>query len=182
MLKMNASPQTASSLKLIQKWLSDHIAADGMQLKQSQKDNKIGNYVLAAPAVHIGLVPPNGVVDPAAGLRVPCLVIGAAESDSDAEETRITLQITAIVYDPGTQDGPASLVPNFDGYLTLINLLDRVREWVMKEDGAAGCFSLEGGVKLTPYEEQPWPYWYGFLTFTVSGEPYPVTKYADVLR
>ncbi|MCI1965883.1 MAG: hypothetical protein LKJ17_07105 [Oscillospiraceae bacterium] len=182
MFEMNSSPQTASLLKLIQKWLENHITADRLQLKQPRKDNAIGSYVLSPPAVHVGLVPPNGIIDPTAGLRIPCLVIGAAESDSDGDETRIALQVTGIVYDPGTQDGTASLNPNFDGYLTLMNLLDRVRQWVTREDGVADLFQLAGGVKLTPYEEQPWPYWYGFLTFTVTGEPYPVTKYADVLR
>lgn len=182
----NSSPQIVSSLKLIKEWLEDLIATDKVQLKRPSKDNRVSGYELVAPAVHIGLVPPNGILDESAGIRIPCLAVGIEEANGDADETRLALRITAIVYDPGTQSaesgGAATLTPNFDGYTTLLNFMDRVKAWILREDGAAGCFALEGGVKLTPYEEQPWPYWYGALTFAVSGGPYAVTKYADALN
>ncbi len=177
--------QTVSSLNAVKEWLEGHISADKIQLKVPSADNKIGDYKLAAPAVHAGLIPPDGIIYPTDGIRIPCLVVGTPETNGDSESTEMELQITAIVYDPGTQtpeiSGP-KLIPNFDGYITLLNFLDRVKEWVQREDGAAGRFQLESPVKLKTYEDQPWPYWYGFLSFTVSGEPYPVTKYADVLN
>lgn len=177
--------QTVSSLNHIKKWLEDLIASDRIELKAAPKDNRTDAYKLVSPAVHIGLVPPNGVLDQATGIRIPCLILGTPETDGDRDGSEMNLQITAIVYDPGFQKSDGNnqlqLNPNFDGYVTLLNFLDRVKSWIQREDGAANQFQLESSVKLKTYEEQPWPYWYGFLTFTVSGEPYPVTKYADAL-
>ncbi len=177
--------QTASSLNQVKSWLENLIATEHIELKQPDRDNKANYYSLVAPAVHICLVPPNCLVDPA-GTRIPCLVVGTSESAEDSDSSSMELHITAIVYDPGFQKedaaGRLQLVPNFDGYITLLNLLDRVKGWVRREDGIADRFQLEGAVRLKTYEEQPWPYWYGSLSFTVSGVPYPVTKYADALN
>lgn len=177
--------QAVSSLNKVQDWLKKQIAAEHIVLKQPGKDNKATGYNLVAPAVHVGLVPPNCIVD-SAGIRIPCLVVGTPELADDHDSATMELQITAIVYDPGLQKtdsaGVLQLTPNFDGYVTLLNFLDRVKGWIQKQDGIAGELQLESAVRLKPYEEQPWPYWYGFLSFTVSGEPYPVTKYADALN
>lgn len=183
MSDMDSVPQSASALRLIQKWLEGHIEEDQIMLKRPQAGNKAGGYNLAAPAVHLGLVPPDSILDPDGDIRIPCLVVGISESNGDSEEELLNLRITAIVYDPGTQSvGTAALEPNFEGYTILLNLLDRVRAWVLREDGAAKRFQLEGSVKLSPYEEQPWPYWYGSLSFMVSDKPYPLTKYDNVLN
>lgn len=178
--------QTVSSLESIKKWLESLILTDHIKQKAPRKDNKVSTYTLVSPAVHIGFVPPDGIIDSAASMRIPCLVVGTAETNGDEDSTTMELQITAIVYDPGLQKQDESsqlqLTPNFDGYATLLNFLDRVKGWIQREDGIADRFQLESPVKLKTYEEQPWPYWYGFLTFTVSGEPYPVTRFADVLN
>lgn len=179
--------QTVSSLEAIKKWLERSISSDHLKFKAPRKDNTVNSYELVVPAVHIGFVPPNSIIDSSAGMRIPCLVIGTDETDGDKDNTEMSLQITAIVYDPGQQNFEGTgqqlqLTPNFDGYITLLNFLDRVKEWIQREDGIAEQFQLESSVKLKTYEEQPWPYWYGFLTFTVSGEPYPVTRYADALK
>jgi len=177
--------QTVSSLNEIKKWFEKLIEKEKIQFKQPSQDNKAVTYTLTAPAVHIGFVPPNGILDPG-GMRIPCLVVGTPETDGDQDSTIMELQITAIVYDPGEQkadsDHQLQLTPNFDGYITLLNFLDRVKVWIQREDGIADRFQLQSPVKLKTYEEQPWPYWYGFLSLTVSGAPYPVTKYADVLN
>lgn len=177
--------QAVSSLNQVKSWLKERIASEHIELKRPGKDNKATGYNLVAPAVHVGLVPPNSIVDPT-GVRTPCLVVGTPELVDDHDSATMELQITAIVYDPGLQEtgatGVLQLSPNFDGYVTLLNFLDRIKGWIQKQDGVAGEFQLESAVRLKTYEEQPWPYWYGFLSFTVSGELYPVTKYADALN
>lgn len=179
--------QTVSSLTKIKSWLEKLIAAEHLTLKSPTDGEHASSYRLAVPAVHVGYVPPNGVLDPKAKPRIPCLVVGAEQSDDDRDGTVIAVRITAAVYDPGEQTfGQSSqqlqLVPNFDGYITLLNFLDRVKEWMLRSDAIAGRFQLESPVALKTYEEQPWPYWYGTLTFTASGLASPVTGFAEALR
>lgn len=179
--------QTVSSLEQIKEWLEDLITAEKITFKSPQKDNKADTYKLVPPAVHVGFVPPNSIVEQNSKIRIPCLVVGTSETDGDQDSTTMNLQIMAAVYDPGSQmmapdRQQLQLIPNFDGYITLLNFLDRVKEWIQRNDGIADRFQLESPVKLKTYDEQPWPYWYGFLTFTVSGEANPVTRYKDVLN
>ena len=178
--------QTVSALCAVKEWLEKQIEASHVELKRPDQDGKITAYTLAAPSVHIGFVPPNGIVDPAV-MRIPCLVVGTPETTDDHDTAEMELQLTAIVYDPGLQKKDEKgqqlqLTPNFDGYITLLNFLDRVKSWVQKNDSIAGKFQLESSVRLKTYEEQPWPYWYGFLSFTVSGVAYPMTRYAEILN
>ena len=151
-----------------------------------EHDNKVLDYKLVSPSVHIGFVPPNSYIDTSVKVRIPCLLIGCPEVNDDQESTEINLQITAIIYDPGFQqkskeDMHLQIVPNFDGYISLINILDTVKEWIQRNDGIDNM-NLISPIKMRTYEEQPWPYWYGYLAFTVSGSPSPVTRYADVLN
>lgn len=183
MSENNDFPQTVSSLTILKKWLESHLAKEEIKLKQPRSDNRIGFYRLAEPAVHIGLVPPDGILDPNGKTRIPCLVVGMMKTDDDREETNFSVRITGIVYDPGIQDGKeGQLQPNFDGYLTLLNFLDRVKSWLLKEDGVENRLELKGSVALTPYEEQPWPYWYGCLEMVLSSTAYPKTRYTEALR
>lgn len=179
--------QVVSSLDRMKTWLEGQINAEKLVLKSPVQENRADAYALVTPAVHIGYVPPNGILDQNAKIRIPCLVVGAPEADDDRENTTFTVQVTAAVYDPGNQTFESDsqkiqLVPNFDGYITLLNFLDRVKEWVLRSDGIADRFQLESAVKLKTYEEQPWPYWYGSLIFMVSGIAAPVTRYADTLQ
>ncbi len=179
--------QTVSSLTEVQVWLTWLIAKEHIELKCPQADDRADHYTLAAPAVHIGYIPPKAELNSAGGIRIPCLVVGVTESAGDEDNTTLDLQITAVVWDPGIQspaeqEGQTQLAANFDGYITLLNILDRVKLWVQREDGIAERFQLESAVRLKTYEEQPWPYWYGSLSFTVSGSPDPKTRYADALN
>lgn len=179
--------QTESMLESLKKEMEQLLARDGRKYQCPLPDNKADRYELVLPSVYIGLIPPGCTLTPGAGPRIPCLVAGMLEDDSTSEATIIQLQITAVVYDPGIQEYDESgkflkLQANFDGFLTLINLLDCVKAEILRNDGITGRYTLEGAVKLRTYEEQPWPYWYGYLQFSVSGEPYPQTKYAQALR
>ena len=179
--------QVVSSLNRMKAWLEGLISTEKLMLKCPNKENRADAYTLVAPAVHVGYVPPNGILDQNAKIRIPCLVIGTPETNDDRDDTTITMQVTAAVYDPGNQiltpdTQKIQLLPNFDGYITLLNFLDRVKEWVLRSDVIADRFQLDSPVKLKTYEEQPWPYWYGSLAFTVSGIAAPVTRYAETLR
>lgn len=147
----------------------------------------LDKYELVTPAVHIGWIPAGSVLPTTDRIPIPCLVVGCDESDLDSESLDLHLQITAAVYDPGHQtiEGDSQqLLSDFslDGYTTLLNLLDLVRAKIVREGVVAQKFELVAGVKMQTYEEQPFPYWYGFLRFKVTGEGYPQTRYAELLN
>lgn len=179
--------QTVSSLLTMQGWLRRLIEKEQIQLKCPQFDDSAKLYTLAAPAVHIGYIPPKAELNPGDEIRIPCLVAGVTEVSGDEDNTTLNLQITAVVWDPGIQSpselaNQTWLAANFEGYITLLNLLDRIKLWVQREDGIAGIFQLESALRLKTYDEQPWPYWYGNLSFTVSCSPDPKIRYADALN
>lgn len=177
---------TVSMLQEIKAWAEDVLA--GVQLQRPAEGERLDRYELATPAVHIGWVPPGSVLPsgPDGPIRVPCVVIGAEELDADQESTDLQLMITAAVFDPGRQirgqDGNLSWEVNFDGYINLLNLLDRIRARLLRGRTIAGKYKLTSPVALKTYEEQPWPYWYGYLKFTLSGEAYPMSGYAEFVK
>ena len=178
--------QTTSLLFSVKAALEQSIQQRNLLFQQPLQNNQITEYQLVPPAVHIGFIP-FGSMAAAQSVRIPCLVIGASRADFTNESSEVVMQITAVIYDPGHQeylDGSSQLQiqPNFDGYQTLLNLLDAVRAELLRCSIIADEFELTSPVRLTPYEEQPWPYWYGCLEFTVAGAPYPQTDYAEFLR
>lgn len=177
---------TVSTLEEIKKWLQEKVLTE-VALQAPEARGEVSAYQLAEPVVHIGWVPPNGIIEQGEDIRIPCLVVGIDEVNSDSDSTEFKVQLTAVVYDPGHQEYPEQktrlqLTPNFDGYQTLLNLLDRVRAAILRRGGISKQFELLGAIKLKTYEEQPWPYWYGYLAFTLSGEAYPQLSYAKYLE
>ncbi len=178
--------QTVSSLKAVKGWLEQVL--EGVTYQQPFADGKLEDYQLTQPAVYLGWIPPGAVLEPTERVRLPCLVVGLNGVETDAESTTFDLQITVVVYDPGHQSysedasGPQlDLTPNFDGYSTLLNLLDLVRMRLLRTQFVADRLERLGGVTLKTYEEQPYPYWYGYLKCQLVAEGYPQTDFAEIM-
>lgn len=179
--------QAVSSLEKIRTWLENNISEEKIEMKAPSADDGTGVYALAAPGAYIGYVPPATMLNQNEKIRIPCLVVGLAGLEDSNEESTMALRITAAIYDPGYQSRSdesqqLQLQANFDGYITLLNFLDCVKEWVTRNDGIGGEFQLDSPVSLKTYDEQPWPYWYGTLEFTVLGNKKSVTRYTNVLN
>lgn len=179
--------ETVSALLAMQVWLARQIEAESVRLKSPQKNNRTDTYELVAPAVHVAYLPPKTQLAPDGSVRIPCLLVGTPDVEDDGENSRLDLRIAAAVYDPGTQKADSAglgiqLLPNLDGYVTLLNLLDRVKRWVRRNDGIADAFQLESPIRLSADEDQPWPYWYGAVMFTVSQQADPTTRYAKLIN
>lgn len=180
--------ETVSSLFCMKKWLEEQIQREKIRLKSPQPDDKTDTYALVAPAVHVGYIPPKAILNKDMVVRVPGLIVGTTEIEDDGESSRMDLRITAVVWDSGTQraaDDSSSglqLTPGFDGYVTLLNLLDNVKRWIRRDDGLSEQFHLDSTVRLSTYDEQPWPYWYGTVACAVTTQPDPTTRYAQALN
>lgn len=71
--------------------------------------------------------------------------------------------------------------PDFQGFRDLLNLLERASAALLRHRIIDGAGTLQLPLKLGMYEEQAYPYWYGWITFTVRQTGYPATELAKFL-
>ena len=153
------------------------------QLQLPVQDETLGGYRLGSPGVHVGWVPPGMVLGEGSAVKPPCVILGAAQSLQDNQESTVQLTLTAVVYDPGHQqwrEGTLQTQMGFEGYGTLLTLLEALQAYLLGQGALAG-WELSGPVTLCTNEEQPWPYWYGRLEFAVEGPGLPLTRFADLM-
>lgn len=174
---------TVTQLCDIRDWLAEH-ALKGLQY-QRPADESIAQYELVTPVAHLGYLPPGGTL-PEDGVSIPGIVVGLDKKTSDADGVRLELRVTVAVYDPGYQPpaegGGVELQPNLEGYVTLLNLMDTLEQCILGAVVLAERYVLASPVEAKPYDEQAYPYWYGYLKFAVELDEYPRVRYADALR
>ena len=103
---------------------------------------------------------------------IPCLLVCMDEADDpggDGAGLLLNIRVVAVCWNPGTFTEEHERKIDGAGYSDLVNLLERAKQKIMAKRDFEGKAVLEGGVKLKVYEEQPWPYWYGWLSFQVRG-------------
>lgn len=153
-------------------------------LLQKPDDDDIMKYQLVTPSAHVGWIPPDAILSLESAVSIPCIVVGLDDKTSTGDETTLNLRITVAVYDPGRHElhnDTMSYKPNFEGYKTLLNFMDKLEMQTLKDHVLAGAYELTSAIKSKMYEEQPYPYWYGCLQFSVQREAYPVTRYSTYI-
>jgi len=142
-------------------------------LLQQSNDKNVQAYDLANPNVFIGWIPPNGYLPEGMDSAIPCLIVGMDEAADDGEEGQYNIRISAAVFSPGLHEPDEDCVkytPDFQGYLDLLNLIDRTKAELLKNR------IVSPPVKWGMYQEQPYPYWYGWITFSTGGRSYPPSE------
>ena len=160
-----------NTLEAIQKFLQRNVST---KIKlQAAASNDINDYTLVPPAVHIGWIPPpipEALPPEVRPADIPCLIVGMDEGSDDSTEASLNIRISAVVYSPGFYDG-IKFAPNFKGYQDLLNLMTLTRRELMSKIFIEGMTSVNPPVKWGMYKDQPHPYWYGWLTFSVTIQP-----------
>jgi len=147
---------------------------------QKPNDKNVDSYELVNPIAHIGWIPQKGFLPNKLDYTIPCLVVGMDEANDDGQDCSIPIRISAVVYSPGLHvkkdDGSIVYTPDFQGYIDLLNLIDRTRAEIAKNHILNGV-SIEYPIRWGMYqEEQPYPYWYGWIVFSVRIQAYPKAK------
>lgn len=143
---------------------------------QKADDKNVHNYSLVEPSVHVGWLPPKGYLPEDQESGAPCLIVGMDGGTHDTTDSDINIRITVAVFNPGEHkqdDSAIAYTPNFLGYIDLLNLMDRTVAEVTKARIIGSKLSVQDPIKWGMYEEQPYPYWYGWITFSVRQAPYP---------
>lgn len=149
---------------------------------QKAENNKIMEYELVHPAVHVGWVPPAGYLPEGMESAIPCLVVGMDEGSDDGQDAQVNIRIIVAVYSPGLHE-PAEVsglkyTPDMKGYNDLLNLIDRTVAELAKNQVIKTAGEIQKPLKWGMYQEQPYPYWYGWITFSVRNQSYPPSEIA----
>jgi len=171
---------TVSILEGLQGFLLEKVSP---KIKlQKAENNKIMEYELVHPAVHTGWIPPAGYLPEGTESGIPCLIVGMDEGFDDGQDAEVNIRISAAVYSPGlhepTEEGSLKYIPDFKGYNDLLNLIDRTVAELVKNMVIKNVGEVQKPIKWGMYQEQPYPYWYGWITFSIRKQSYPPSEIA----
>lgn len=156
---------------------------------QSPNDDDIREYDLMNPNVFVGWIPPpNQLEDVPLQLpdgtkrAIPAVVIGMDDGDDDGSDAGINIRMTFITYSPGHYLEEGGVIPNSKGYKDLLNFIFIARQQLsthyLVEDGkTAAQKPFRWGV----YQQQPIPYWVGYLTFRATAAVLPYLPKPDFI-
>lgn len=151
-------------LEALQKFLQENVASQ-IKLKQLNSTNT-SDYKLVNPAVNIGWIPIGGFLPEDKESDIPCIIAGIRYGSDDGEQADLSIKLLFAVYNPGFQDGSA-LTANSDGYKDLLNLMELTKRGLREKRIIGGKAAVQYPMKWGVYRSKPYPYWYGWLTFSV---------------
>jgi hypothetical protein len=140
---------------------------------QKAENNNVQTYELVNPTVHIGWLPPNGYLPEGMESAIPCLIVGMDEGTKDDTGKEFNIRISAAVYSPGLHTPKETgqglkYTPDYQGYWDLLNLIDRTVIKLGENPIIKNKVTIKDPVKWGMYQEQPYPYWYGWITLTLT--------------
>ncbi|EGW39164.1 hypothetical protein [Desulfosporosinus sp. OT] len=162
---------TMAILEAVQAFLHEKVTPT-IKL-QEPNDKNVHEYSLVNPQVHIGWIPPKGYLPEGMESAIPCLIVGLDDGTKGSQDNSFNLRISAAVYSPGLhapdESGAVAYTPDFEGYRDLLNLIDRTVAKLGENPIINGKGTVEGPIKWGVYQqEQPYPYWYGWITLTIE--------------
>lgn len=160
---------TKTMLDKVQMFLENNVAPT-IQL-QAPSDDDVIDYTLVNPAVHIGWLPPKGLLPEGMDAVIPCLVVQFDKGRIPENQVNYDIRITAVVYSPGLHeivDGVMVYTPDFKGYTDLLNLIDRTVLTINQAQTIEGMAYEKDSLEWAIYEESAYPYWYGYIKMTIK--------------
>lgn len=148
-------------------------------LLQKAKDNNIDQYELVHPSVFPGWIPPKGFLPIGNEAAVPCIVVSLDRGDDDGNEAGLDIRLTFAVFNPGTYSN--GLTYSYEGYKDLINLMFLTRRELSKATIINNITAIEKPFNWAIYQDQPYPYWYGWLTFRTTAAILPYIDQPDLI-
>lgn len=154
-------------LEAISSFIKEEVASK-IKLQKANDDNILA-YELVPPEVHIGWIPPNGLIPKEITVIIPGIIVGFDDADDDGQDAGMNVRLSFAVFSPGShklkEDGSTDFTPDFQGYRDLMNLIEKTKQSLIRNRIIGGITTVEPPFKRGMYQEQPYPYWYGWLTF-----------------
>lgn len=165
------------ALKAMQQFLKENVAEKILLQKEPEQGavsdpSQSNSYV--HPSVTIIRMPHENF-DPT-GYRVPFLAVCMDTDVDDDDGHTADFRIVAGVYGGGNYDGDTDPegIPDNKGYIDLINLLEKVKISIASASILGGMCVVRKPFSIKFYDDDTWPYWYGYLSFTAEMPAVPV--------
>lgn len=171
---------TVATLDILKHFLEKQVSQN-IKLQKASNDNVL-DYTLVKPNVFMGWVPPEGYLPNELESSIPCLVVGLDTGVDTQEESAFNIKISFAVYSPGEHKLDGGYTPNFNGYIDLLNLIDLTKAKLSRAHVIGEKLIISDEIKWGMYQEQPYPYWYGYMTFSVQGSAYPRAEVEKLLN
>lgn len=144
----------------LEKEVASHIKLQKAREKESEE------IELVNPIVAIGYLPPSSYL-PKGYTTIPAILVGIDEGEDNNDEASINIRLTFAVYGPGTHK-EGKWAPDFEGYRDLLNLIERTKINLFSNPIIEGRTTVSKPIRWGMYEEQPYPYWYGWMSFKAN--------------
>ena len=150
------------ALRSIKSFIEREVAS-GIELQKEHSDppEYVNPYVSIITLPHKNFMPVN--------FQVPHILIGLENGTDDTEEHALRIRISCATYGGSVAFQEQNNIPDEKGYLDLLTLLERIKAKLINEAIIEGDCVVERPVTYGIYDEQlTYPYWYGYLQFTVQ--------------
>ncbi len=153
-------------LKSLKVFLESEVAD---KIKLQKENSEPAEYV--NPYVEICFLPHKNFSP--YDFQVPLILIALDDGSDDANEHSLSVRLMLATFGGGFY--PDTKIPDAKGYVDLINLIELTRQALINRSIINGAGLIERPVGYGMYDtELIYPYWYGYITFTVS---IPATEY-----
>lgn len=159
---------SAMTLDAIRDFLNDKIAEADVLM---QKEESFENEVYVSPYVEVCYMPHKNFLPKE--FQVPYILVMMDEENDDGNEDDYSIRLVFGAFGGGyyldENDNPTT-IPDAKGYIDLLNLMDKVKQWLLTTSVIKEKTVVRKPYKKGMYdEENTWPYWYGYSTFIASG-------------
>lgn len=153
------------TLKNLKAFIDETIKNQNLKFqKEDTEDELVFPYVEICYFPHKNFTP--------FGFSSPAVLI-SFDGDSDgANENALDIRLICSTYGGGYYQN--TTIPDSKGYIDLINLMELLKIAIVNQ-WTFGGGTLEKPINIGMYDtELAWPYWYGYISFTVQ---IPATEY-----
>lgn len=170
---------TVTLLEKMQEVLQKEVC-DKVEIRESADSGT--EYKIVHPICFVGYIPPDmNVAELFNGQNsIPCMVIGVSDDLDNGQSAELDIELFFAVDSPGVLDENKKFTPNFEGYINLLNFIDKTKAFLLRDSFAFDFMIINSEMKSGLCKEQAYPLWFGYLKFKARHSAYPsvdMTKY-----
>ena len=148
------------SLKNLKEFLTEEVANKIKLLKEDTSDEYVNPYVALITLPHKNFMPVT--------FQVPHILVGFETGNENDSEHAVNIRIVCATYGGDTEFG-AQNHPNENGYIDLLNLMERTKMELVQNPVIARAGLVEKDFTYGIYQEEiTYPYWYGYIQFKMQ--------------
>jgi len=149
-------------LDAVELFIKENVVS-GLKLKTPK-----GEYV--EPNVFKGVLPFKHSLPDDKKELVPCILVGMGKGRDNDDDGDINIKLTIVTFDSGFNDGESE-VQDMNGYTDLLIVIQRLRASLLGSVDVGGLGEVQRPYDFGMYEEQSYPFWYGYSMFGFEMDP-----------